>query len=68
MIAFLWLTLAQFSLAQSNQISVHDPVIIKQDDTYYIFATGPGIAVWSSKDMQHWNRGKKRFCSGSKMG
>lgn len=33
---------------------VHDPVIIRQDSTYYIFCTGQGIAVFSSNDMKHW--------------
>jgi len=37
-------------------ISVHDPVMIKEGDTYYLFATGNGIAVWSSKDMQSWKK------------
>ena len=46
--------LAQNILAQEYQtnISVHDPVIIKQDSVFYIFCTGRGISVWSSKDMQ----------------
>nr|WP_232325323.1 arabinan endo-1,5-alpha-L-arabinosidase [Pedobacter panaciterrae] len=37
-----------------SNISVHDPVITKEGDTYYIFATGAGIQVWSSKDMKLW--------------
>ncbi|RYY27796.1 MAG: arabinan endo-1,5-alpha-L-arabinosidase [Sphingobacteriaceae bacterium] len=45
---------------QTN-ISVHDPVIIKQDSLYYIFCTGQGIANWSSKDMIHWKREKPVF-------
>ena len=39
-----------------KQVSVHDPVMIKQGDTYYLFATGVGIAVWSSKDLQNWRK------------
>ncbi|MEO7412763.1 MAG: family 43 glycosylhydrolase, partial [Opitutaceae bacterium] len=42
-------------------IAVHDPVIIRQGGTYYIFATGPGIAVWSSPDMANWTREKPVF-------
>jgi arabinan endo-1,5-alpha-L-arabinosidase len=42
-------------------ISVHDPVIIRQEGTYYIFATGQGIAVWSSRDMVSWTREKPVF-------
>jgi len=35
---------------------VHDPVMIRQDSTYYIFCTGWGISVLSSKDMKHWKQ------------
>jgi beta-xylosidase len=45
---------AQDSL-QSN-IPVHDPVMIRQDGVYYVFATGRGISMWSSKDMLHWKK------------
>src|ERR1041385_6858515 len=33
---------------------VHDPSIIKEGDTYYIFSTRAGIAVRCSKDLVHW--------------
>src|ERR1035441_3349776 len=40
---------------------VHDPVIIKQKDTYYVFCTGVGhggtggiIPIRTSKDLIHW--------------
>src|ERR1700712_4899196 len=42
-------------------IPVHDPVIIKQDSTYYIFCTGQGITVFSSEDMKHWKPQKPVF-------
>lgn len=42
-------------------IAVHDPVIIRQDGTYYIFATGRGISVWSSRDMANWTQEKPVF-------
>ena len=35
-------------------IPAHDPVLIRRKDTYYMFCTGPGIAVWSSKDRKNW--------------
>lgn len=41
--------------------SVHDPVIIKQDSTYYIFCTGNGISVWASKDLKQWTKGSPVF-------
>lgn len=34
--------------------SIHDPVIIKQDDTYYLYCTGPRIPTRSSKDLHDW--------------
>lgn len=40
---------------------VHDPVMTKQGDTYYIFSTGFGINVMSSKDMISWNIEKPVF-------
>lgn len=50
---------------QTN-ISVHDPVIIKQDSLYYIFCTGNGIASWSSEDMIHWKHEKPVFAEAPK--
>src|SRR5215210_9295110 len=40
----------------ARQTPVHDPVMIKQGDTYYLFCTGFGIAVWSSKDLKTWRK------------
>src|SRR5476651_244977 len=62
------LLLALFSLGVQAQdvkprISVHDPVMIKQDSLYYIFCTGRGIAVWSSKDRVNWKREKSVFAA-----
>lgn len=42
-------------------ISVHDPVIAKQDSIYYIFCTGRGINCWSSTDMLDWKKEKAVF-------
>jgi arabinan endo-1,5-alpha-L-arabinosidase len=50
-----------FAKAQNNLIPVHDPVIIKQDSLYYIFCTGRGISVWSSKDLKIWTKEKPVF-------
>lgn len=33
---------------------VHDPVMAKEGDTYYIFSTGMGIQQMTSKDRQTW--------------
>lgn len=45
----------------TRETPVHDPVMIKQDSVYYLFCTGRGIAVWSSKDMQEWRREESVF-------
>jgi arabinan endo-1,5-alpha-L-arabinosidase len=39
-----------------TNISVHDPVMIRQDSVFYIFCTGFGISVWSSLDLKEWKR------------
>ena len=40
--------------SQEKNISVHDPVMTKDGDTYYLYCTGRGISVYSSKDMIEW--------------
>jgi arabinan endo-1,5-alpha-L-arabinosidase len=47
--------------APPSRIPVHDPVMIRQDDTFYLFATGQGIAAWSSKNMRDWKRERPVF-------
>ncbi|MEO8406689.1 MAG: arabinan endo-1,5-alpha-L-arabinosidase [Chitinophagaceae bacterium] len=49
------LPLTLFAQTQINP-PVHDPVMIKQDSTYYVFCTGRGITVWSSTDMKQWKK------------
>jgi arabinan endo-1,5-alpha-L-arabinosidase len=41
-------------IGQSSRISVHDPVMIRENGRYYLFATGRGISVWSSDDLHNW--------------
>lgn len=45
--------------SESSLVSVHDPVMIKQDSIYYLFATGGGIS--SSTDLIKWKREKPVF-------
>jgi arabinan endo-1,5-alpha-L-arabinosidase len=47
--------------SQADRIQVHDPVMIKEGDTWYLFCTGMGISVWSSKDMTEWKSLKPVF-------
>ncbi|MDN3655703.1 arabinan endo-1,5-alpha-L-arabinosidase [Ferruginibacter paludis] len=65
---FALLMLATFTVAGQTKpaindtlISVHDPVIIRQDSMYYIFCTGQGITAFSSPDMKHWKQLKPVF-------
>jgi len=39
-----------------HQVSIHDPVMAKEGDTYYLFSTGPGITFYASKDLKAWRR------------
>ena len=52
---FLLLTLLVSYFSSAQDITVHDPVMIKQKDIYYLYCTGQGISVFSSKDMKNWN-------------
>lgn len=53
---FFLLALLAASFAGAQDISVHDPVMIKQNDTYYLYCTGEGITCYSSKDLKEWKR------------
>jgi arabinan endo-1,5-alpha-L-arabinosidase len=47
----------------ARQTSVHDPVMIKQGATYYLFCTGFGISVFSSPDLKTWKKEKPVFAA-----
>ncbi len=38
----------------SGNLNAHDPVIIKQGETWYLFTTGTGITMKRSDDGGHW--------------
>lgn len=40
---------------------VHDPGMTKERDTYFVFSTGRGITVHTSKDMVTWGRPERVF-------
>ncbi|HEY6660143.1 MAG TPA: arabinan endo-1,5-alpha-L-arabinosidase [Pyrinomonadaceae bacterium] len=54
--AFLWQRrLSAFAAELQGDIrQVHDPSIIKDGDTYYLFSTRAGIAIRCSKDLINW--------------
>lgn len=33
---------------------VHDPVMAKEGDTYYLYSTGHNVSSFSSKDLSEW--------------
>jgi len=48
-------------LELQGDLRVHDPVMIRQDDTFYVFCTGGGrrsgiIPIRCSKDLHNWQR------------
>lgn len=59
----LLLGLASLSLAQADQLEVHDPTMARDHGTYYVFSTGPGITVYSSPDMVHWRYSDRVFAT-----
>lgn len=46
-----------------GDLGVHDPVMIKAGNTYYIFATGGGVAVKTSSDRITWKNAGGAFSS-----
>jgi len=44
-----------------GDIKVHDPVMIKDGNTYYVFHTGRGIAIKTSKDRINWKNAGSVF-------
>lgn len=50
--------------ALAAQVGVHDPVMTKEKDRYYLFSTGPGISFYSSTDMKHWKPEGRVFKDG----
>ena len=61
----VWVCFALGGLAQQPATTdsplAHDPVMAKQDDTYYLFTTGQGVSVMSSKDLKTWKFEKPVF-------
>lgn len=60
--AFLFKISAQDTLNPlKGDIRVHDPVMIKEGNTYYIFQTGIGIGTKISKDRITWTKDSSVF-------
>ena len=46
-----------------GDLRVHDPVMIKEGDTYYVFATGRGVSIKTSQDRILWKDAGRVFDS-----
>ncbi|GAB2844894.1 arabinan endo-1,5-alpha-L-arabinosidase [Pseudoduganella ginsengisoli] len=42
------------TMAHAVQVDVHDPVMARDGNKYYVFSTGPGITFYSSTNMVDW--------------
>lgn len=51
------------SLGQAKQVDVHDPVMAREGDTWYLFSTGPGITIYSSRDRVNWTLSDRAFAT-----
>jgi len=47
--------------ATAAQVSIHDPVLAREGDNYYLFSTGPGITIYRSSDLVNWQRSGRAF-------
>jgi arabinan endo-1,5-alpha-L-arabinosidase len=52
---------ALVNFACAKQVEVHDPVMAKEGDTYYVFSTGPGITFYQSTDLVNWQLSGRVF-------
>lgn len=50
-------------LVNAKQVDVHDPVMTREGDTWYLFSTGPGITIYSSKDQVNWQLSDRAFAT-----
>lgn len=45
----------------SGDLAASDPTLIERDGTYYVFSTGPGIAIKHSTDLTAWQAAGRVF-------
>ena len=51
------------SLSQAKPLEVHDPVMAKEGEHFYVFSTGPGITIYQSEDMLNWRHSGRVFAT-----
>jgi arabinan endo-1,5-alpha-L-arabinosidase len=49
------------TITPTRETPAHDPVMIREKNTYYLFTTGNGVQVFSSRDMKNWRKEKSVF-------
>lgn len=49
--------------ALTGDLTAHDPSIVRQGKTYYVFATGGGIQIRTSTNLENWVRAGSVFSS-----
>lgn len=55
-VLFILMLITITAAYSQEKVKAHDPVMIQQDGTFYLFTTGRGISVWSSTDMNSWKQ------------
>jgi arabinan endo-1,5-alpha-L-arabinosidase len=60
--------LSALPACSAKEVSVHDPVMAKEGDTWYLFSTGPGITFYSSKNMKDWTPEGRIFAGPAGLG
>ncbi len=60
-IVIILLCFLRMSAQSPKNVSVHDPVLIKENSVYYLFSSGNGVKVQSSIDLQNWKVEKAVF-------
>ncbi len=65
LLVYVLQTSAQYINPLKGDIGIHDPVMIKQGSTYYVFGTGNRIAMKSSTDRINWKNRGSAFSSGA---
>jgi arabinan endo-1,5-alpha-L-arabinosidase len=53
-LSWFFASLLLIGAGYGRQVSIHDPVMAREGDTYYLFSTGPGITFYSSTDLVNW--------------
>lgn len=49
------------STVHAAQVEVHDPVMARENGTYYVFSTGPGIDIYASDNLKQWRHADRIF-------